>query len=125
MALYAFASRWETAPRTLPGGMLLAIGDIHGHRDHFDALLDLLRPEILRARVAGLACELVLLGDYVDRGPDSLGTLRRLLGLEALLGVPVHTLCGNHDQHLIDFLLTDRPDPAALAVLCANPLAVY
>jgi serine/threonine protein phosphatase 1 len=120
MNLYAFSSRWEAAPRALPGGMLLAVGDVHGHLDHLDALLDLLRPEILRARVAGLACELVLLGDYVDRGPDSLGTLRRLLGLEALLGVPVHALCGNHDQYLIDFLLAERPDPAKLSTWVGN-----
>ena len=48
-----------------------------------------------------------MLGDYVDRGPDSLGTLRRLIGLERSLGVPVHILCGNHDQYLIEFLLAD------------------
>jgi len=120
MTLYAFASRWETAPRPLPDGMLLAVGDVHGHLDHLDALLDILRPEILRARAAGLACELVTLGDYIDRGPDSLGTLRRLLGLEALLGVPVHALRGNHDQYLIDFVLADRPDPTALATWIGN-----
>jgi serine/threonine protein phosphatase 1 len=120
MTLYAFASKWEATPRVLPGAMLLAVGDVHGHLDHLDALLTLLRPEILRARVTGLACELVMLGDYVDRGPDSLGTLRRLLGLEAVLGVHVHALCGNHDQYLIDFLLTDRPDPAKLASWAGN-----
>lgn len=120
MSLYAFASRWEAAPRPLPGGMLLAVGDVHGHLQHLDALLGLLRPEIQRAHGAGLACELVMLGDYVDRGPDSLGTLRRLLGLDALLGVPVTALCGNHDQYLIDFLCSDRPDPAALDHWCAN-----
>jgi serine/threonine protein phosphatase 1 len=120
MTLYAFGSRWEDAPRSLPGAMLIAVGDVHGHLDHLDALLDLLRPEILRARLQGLSCDLVMLGDYVDRGPDSLGTLRRLIGLEALLGVPVHMLCGNHDQYLIDFLLADRPNGEALAAWCDN-----
>ena len=120
MILYAFASKWEAAPRPLSDGMLLAVGDVHGHLDHLDALLDLLRPEILRARAAGLACELVMLGDYVDRGPDSLGTLRRLLGLEALLGVPVHTLRGNHDQYLIEFLCATLPDPAVIDHWCGN-----
>jgi serine/threonine protein phosphatase 1 len=100
--------------------MLIAVGDVHGHLDHLDALLDLLRPEILRARLQDLSCELVMLGDYVDRGPDSLGTLRRLIGLEALLGVPVHMLCGNHDQYLIDFLLAERPDGEALAAWSDN-----
>ena len=120
MTLYAFGSRWEDAPRSLPGAMLIAVGDVHGHLDHLNALLDLLRPEIRRARLEGLRCELVLLGDYVDRGPASLATLRRLIGLEAFLGVPVHVLCGNHDQYLIDFLLDERPDEAMLDAWCDN-----
>lgn len=120
MTLYAFGSRWEDAPQSLPGGMLVAVGDVHGHPGHLDALLDQLRPEFLRARLRGIRCDLVLLGDYVDRGPDSLGTLRRLIGLEALLGVPVHMLCGNHDQYLIDFLLAEQPDGEALATWCDN-----
>ena len=61
-----------------------------------------------------------MLGDYVDRGPDSLGTLRRLIGLERSLGIPVHALCGNHDQYLIEFLLADRPEPEALEAWCGN-----
>ena len=98
MALYTFCSDWELAPKLLAGAMLLAVGDVHGHLGHLDALLDRLRPEISRARKQGLACDLVLLGDYVDRGPDSLGTLRRVVGLERSLGIPVHALCGNHDH---------------------------
>ena len=43
-----------------------------------------------------------------------------LSGLEPLLGIPVHALCGNHDQHLIEFLLAERPDPAALAAWAGN-----
>ena len=120
MALYTFCSGWEPAPKSLPGAMLLAIGDVHGHLDHLDALLDRLRPEIFRARTQGLACDLVMLGDYVDRGPDSLGTLRRVIGLERSLGIPVHALCGNHDQYLIDFLLADRPEPEAVEAWCGN-----
>ena len=120
MAFNSFASKWEAAPRPLPGGMLLAVGDVHGQLQHLDALLDLLRPEIQRAHGTGLACELVMLGDYVDRGPDSLGTLRRLLGLDALLGVPVTALRGNHDQYLIEFLCSGQPDPAVLDHWRAN-----
>src|SRR5688572_27486930 len=112
MALHAFRSSWEPAPcATPPGTMLLAVGDVHGHLEHLDALLELLRPEIARAREQGWRCELVLVGDYVDRGPDSLGALRRLIGLEERLGVPVHALRGNHDHYLIEFLLAEDPDP--------------
>jgi serine/threonine protein phosphatase 1 len=121
MALHAFRSSWEPAPRAAPPGtMLLAVGDVHGHLDHLDALLGLLRPEIARAREQGVGCELVLVGDYVDRGPDSLGALRRLAGLEERLGVPVRALRGNHDHYLIEFILAEDPDPEAFEAWLGN-----
>ena len=94
------------------GAMLIAIGDVHGHLDHLDALLDLLRPEILRARTAGPelraghARRLCRPRPGQPRHPAPPDRPR------ALLGVPVHVLCGNHDQYLIDFLLAEQPDAA-------------
>ena len=121
MTLYAFQSSWEPAPRPAPAGaMLLAIGDIHGHLSHLDALVGLLRPEIVGAAGESCRSELVLVGDYVDRGPSSLGVLRRLGDLPYLLGVPVHGLRGNHDHYLIDFMLAPEPDPEALESWCGN-----
>ncbi len=75
MMLYTFRSSWEPAPRALAGRMLVAIGDVHGHLEHLDALLDRLHPEILRARLQRVACDLVMFGDYVDRAPNSLAAL--------------------------------------------------
>jgi serine/threonine protein phosphatase 1 len=71
---------------------ILAIGDIHGCTTALNALL---------ARVApGPDDWIVTLGDYVDRGPDSRGTLDRLLEL-AGTGQLV-SLRGNHEQMMLD-----------------------
>ena len=87
-----------SAPRA--GGRLLAVGDIHGCRQ---PLRDLL------ARVAPTAADqLVFLGDYVDRGPDSAGVIDDLLALRARLPETVF-LRGNHDQMLLDVLAGGDP----------------
>lgn len=80
-----------------------AIGDLHGCVALFDELLDKMfdlgRP----------AATLVLMGDYIDRGDNSAGVLRRLHGLQTEVGADVMVcLRGNHDQMLLDFL--DRPE---------------
>ena len=76
-----------------------AIGDIHGCADLLDALLD-----TIEAHAAGRARDLVFLGDYIDRGPDSarvVETLRKLQWRE-----PEHVVClmGNHEAMLLKTL---------------------
>jgi len=66
---------------------LLAIGDIHGCLTAFDALLELVSPQP--------EDQIVTLGDYVDRGPNSCGVLDRLIELHA--GGQLIALRGNHD----------------------------
>jgi serine/threonine protein phosphatase 1 len=76
-----------------------AIGDIHGCLVELDALMAKIVED-----AAGFDGErqLVFLGDYVDRGPDSRGVLDRLLALPE--GFEPHYILGNHDQTLLDFL---------------------
>jgi serine/threonine protein phosphatase 1 len=69
----------------------LAIGDIHGCLRALDALLDAVDPQ--RDDLV------VILGDYVDRGPDSKGVLERLLALQARCRCL--TLKGNHDLMML------------------------
>lgn len=70
----------------------LAIGDIHGCLTAFNTLLD--------AVALAPADQIITLGDYVDRGPDSRGVLERLLALHA--GGRLVALRGNHDVMMLE-----------------------
>jgi serine/threonine protein phosphatase 1 len=74
-----------TTPRTI------AIGDIHGCLPALKTVLAAVRPQPCDA--------LVLLGDYVDRGPDSRGVIERLLELRRQCHLT--PLLGNHDQMML------------------------
>jgi bis(5'-nucleosyl)-tetraphosphatase (symmetrical) len=69
---------------------LFAIGDIQGCAAAFDALLRKIAFRPSRDK-------LWLVGDLVNRGPDSLAVLRRVMAL----GRSVTCVLGNHDLHLL------------------------
>ncbi len=71
-----------------------AIADIHGCSAALDALLDQVAAHAQSVH-GGRDFKIVLLGDYVDRGPDSAGVLDRAIALEAAGHV---VLPGNHEQ---------------------------
>lgn len=66
----------------------LAIGDIHGMSTCLDALLAAVQPTA--------EDQVVFLGDYVDRGPDTRGVLDRLIQLQQRWPRTVF-LQGNHE----------------------------
>lgn len=77
---------------------IIAIGDVHGRGEAFEALLlrlaDLPRP---RRR------EVVLLGDLIDRGDRNIDTVKMALDAGDLLGADaVHRCIGNHELMLAD-----------------------
>jgi serine/threonine protein phosphatase 1 len=72
-----------------------AIGDIHGN---FDALQDLLQK---MEREIGSADQVVFLGDYIDRGPDSKGCIETILAFRHRCRGQVTCLRGNHEEFLL------------------------
>jgi bis(5'-nucleosyl)-tetraphosphatase (symmetrical) len=105
------------------------IGDLQGCCDALDRLLQRIDFSPSRDR-------LWLLGDLVNRGPASLATLRRLIGL----GEAATCLLGNHDLHLlavahgvrrphksdtVDELLAAPDRPALMDWLRHQRLAVF
>jgi serine/threonine protein phosphatase 1 len=70
---------------------IIAIGDVHGCLAALEAVLAAIRPQPNDT--------LVMLGDYIDRGPQSRGVIDRLLALRAQCQLV--TLLGNHDQMLV------------------------
>ena len=108
--------------------MEILIGDVQGCCGALDALLE-------KVAFSPSRDHLTVLGDLVNRGPQSLATLRRLRGL----GTSATCLLGNHDLHLLaaahgvrkpskgDTLgeILDAPDRVELiAWLRHRPLAV-
>jgi serine/threonine protein phosphatase 1 len=72
----------------------VAIGDIHGMYDMLDRLLVEIDAFSIRKRGIGRP-NLVFLGDYADRGPDSRRVVRRLRALQGEFAV---CLRGNHED---------------------------
>ncbi|MFF3865770.1 polynucleotide kinase-phosphatase [Micromonospora sp. NPDC001898] len=107
------------------------VGDVHGCREELEALLlrlgyglrrdDAGRP-VDAAHPAGRTA--VFVGDLVDRGPDSPGVLRLVMGMVAA----GHAICvpGNHEQKLLRKLRGGNVRlthglPETLAQLAAEP----
>ena len=63
------------------------IGDLQGCLESLDELLEKLPAD----------AEIIFVGDLINRGPDSLGTLRRVIEL----GDRAQSILGNHDLHLL------------------------
>jgi serine/threonine protein phosphatase 1 len=82
-----------------------AIGDIHGYDAAFERLIALIRND---AETIGEKPHIVLLGDYVDRGPDSRRVLDRILSLEKAGWCDLAAIKGNHEDAFLRFL--DEPE---------------
>jgi bis(5'-nucleosyl)-tetraphosphatase (symmetrical) len=81
-----------------PASPVFAIGDLQGCAEQLDLLLQSIDALAPQAR-------LVFVGDLVNRGPDSLGCLRRIRAM----GERAQVVLGNHDLHLLAIAKGIRP----------------
>jgi serine/threonine protein phosphatase 1 len=81
-------------PAVPDGTRYYAVGDIHGRLDLFDAMIAAIEGEM--AAAPGLDHRIILLGDLVDRGPDSAGVVARARTWQQTRNVRI--LAGNHEE---------------------------
>lgn len=77
--------------------MIYAIGDIHGQKVMLDRALGLIEAD------GGAAAQIVFLGDYTDRGPDSRAVIDTLIAGQAA-GRSWRCIMGNHDRFFLRFV---------------------
>ena len=87
-------------PRFAPGRRIIAVSDVHGNLDFFRGLMD--RVGLTPSDI------LVLVGDLLEKGPDSLALLRYVMELSRTH--TVYPLCGNCDGLVLRFFETDELD---------------
>jgi serine/threonine protein phosphatase 1 len=78
---------------------LIAIGDIHGCLTALDSVLEAIRPEANDS--------LIILGDCVDRGPDSKGVIDRLIQYSQLCNLIA--IRGNHEEMMLNVVQEGQP----------------
>jgi serine/threonine protein phosphatase 1 len=107
MLLNLFRKSAPAVPQpVLRNSRVYAVGDVHGRADQLAQLLDMIRDDCERgARPSHI--EVVMLGDYIDRGRDSAAVLAMLDDL-ILPGITLTLLRGNHEQVLLDLAAQPR-----------------
>ena len=97
------------APRLPEGVRVYAVGDVHGRLDLLRAMDTLIDAD---ARSAPGRVIQIMLGDYIDRGPDSAGVVEHLLARRRT--TELVTLRGNHEGYMLRL----AREPSVLAHWC-------
>lgn len=103
--IFSRFAKASAPPVIVPDGRrLYAIGDIHGHLDLLEDLLDqIFADDALR----GGGGELIFLGDLINRGPRSADVIERLMALK-IERPETRFLLGNHEEVFLKALEGDR-----------------
>ena len=92
-------------PRAPKGYRAYAVGDVHGRLDLLDLLLAQIEEDVERHPARRNL--LVMLGDLIDRGPDSRGVIERMRTYHHDRIKP-YFLAGNHEEVLLRILNGER-----------------
>jgi serine/threonine protein phosphatase 1 len=98
-----FAAAPPLRPSTPERTRVYAVGDVHGRADLLDEVAGLIERDRVSAPAETIT---VLLGDYVDRGPQSAAVVERLAS--ARFPTRLCALRGNHEAMLLRFLAEPR-----------------
>ena len=96
----------RSAPRVWQGpagARAYAIGDVHGRLDLLERMLELIDRD--RRQSPPARDYLILLGDVIDRGPDSRGVIECLMGLSGDMRTVF--LMGNHEEMMLRVLQSE------------------
>jgi serine/threonine protein phosphatase 1 len=97
------AARWPS--------VVYAVGDVHGC---FEEMLALEAQIIADGRQIEGEKWIVMLGDYVDRGPSSAAVLNHLVTFRPPPGFRLIALAGNHEEMLLQLLRDPKGEPTWL-----------
>lgn len=94
----------QRLPKVPDGTRYYVIGDIHGRLDLYEAMIDAIEKDDAAGRPA--ETHVILLGDLVDRGPDSAGVIARTRKWQKKRNVRI--LAGNHEEMFLQAF--EKPD---------------
>ena len=103
--MFGWRSKKREPARTPKGYRAYAIGDVHGRLDLLNGLLSQIEADI--ARRPSRRNVLIMLGDLIDRGPDSRGVVERMRTYRHDEIKP-YFITGNHEEVLLRILHRER-----------------
>ncbi|MDE1467081.1 metallophosphoesterase family protein [Aurantiacibacter sp. D1-12] len=89
----------EDQPKVPKGQRVYAIGDVHGRLDLLEALARDIEAEIAEGEAESVESLIIMLGDLVDRGPDSAGVVDFVKKWRKRRDVRI--LWGNHEEMFV------------------------
>ncbi len=111
--MFDFSTRRQRGPAGPSGWRAYAIGDVHGRLDLLERLIGAIHDDLRRH--AARKTLLVLVGDLIDRGPQSAQVIEYLRTYRRS-GVKTVFLLGNHEEVLLRIL---GGDAALIAKWCS------